>query len=67
MCIDYQGLNKITRKGCYPISLVADLLDALKKARLYTKIDLRSVYHFVCITEGEEWKKVFYIYYDLFK
>ena len=40
LCVDYRGLNKITRKDRYPLPLVSDLLDAPRKARIYTKIDL---------------------------
>jgi len=59
LCVDFRGLNKITRKDRYPIPLVADLLDAPKKARIYTKIDLRHAYHLVRISEGDEWKTAF--------
>jgi len=52
--MDYQGLNKITRKDRYPILLVFNLLDVPKKARIYTKIDLCSAYHLVYITEGDK-------------
>jgi len=57
--MDYCGLNKITQKNCYPIPLISDLLDAPKKARVYTKIDLRNTYHLVHIAEGNEWKTAF--------
>jgi len=59
LCIDYWGLNKITQKDRYPIPLISDLVDAPKKARVYSKIDLHSAYHLVRITEGEEWKTAF--------
>jgi len=36
-----------------------DLLDAPKRVRIYTKIDLCSAYHLVRITEGDEWKTAF--------
>ena len=52
--MDYRGLNKITQKNYYLIPLISDLLDAPKKARIYTKIDLRNTYHLVCIAEGNE-------------
>jgi len=57
--MDYCGLNKITQKNCYSIPLISDLLDAPKKARIYTKIDLRNTYHLVHIAEGNEWKTAF--------
>jgi len=54
LCVDYCGLNRITQKDRYPISLLTDLLDAPKKAQIYTKIDLRSAYHLVQIAEGDK-------------
>jgi len=47
LCVDYRGLNKISKKDRYPLPLIADLLDAPGKARIYTKIDLRHAYHLV--------------------
>jgi len=40
LCIDFHGLNKITKKDQYPLSLISDLLDSPRKAHIYTKIDL---------------------------
>ena len=60
LCVDFQGLNRISKKDQYPLPLILDLLDAPRKARVYTKIDLRHVYHLVRITEGDEWKTAFW-------
>jgi len=54
LCVDFHGLNKITKKDQYPLSLISDLLDSPHKACIYTKIDLRHAYHLVCITEGDK-------------
>jgi len=67
LCVDYRGLNRLTRKDCYPIPLITDLLDAPKKARIYTKIDLRNAYHLVRIAEGDEWKTTFQTQYASFE
>jgi len=67
LCVDYRGLNKLTCKDHYPIPLITDLLDAPKKARIYTKIDLRNAYHLVCIAEGNEWKTAFRTWYGSFE
>jgi len=67
LCVDYRGLNRITRKDRYPILLITDLLDASKKARVYSKIDLRSAYHLVRITEGDEWKTTFHTCYGSYE
>ena len=39
--IGYRALNGITIKNCYPISRIADLIESLSKASIFTKIDLR--------------------------
>ena len=59
LCVDFRGLNKITVKDRYPLPLISDLLDAPRKVRIYTKIDLRHAYHLVRIAEGDKWKTVF--------
>jgi len=67
LCVDYRGLNCLTRKDRYPIPLITDLLDAPNRARYYTKIDLRSAYHLVCIAKGDEWKTTFRTRYRSFE
>jgi hypothetical protein len=59
LCVDFRGLNQITKKDRYPLPLIADLLDSPSRAKVYTKIDLRSAYHLVRIAEGDEWKTAF--------
>jgi len=54
LCVDFRSLNKITKKDRYPLSLISDLLDSPRKARIYTKIDLQHAYHLVCIAKGDE-------------
>ena len=52
MCIDYQALNKVMVKNKYPIPLIANLFDQFGRARYFMKLDLRSGYYQVRITEG---------------
>ena len=44
LCIDYRQLNRVTIKNRYPLSRIDDLFDQLR-ARVYSKIDLRTGYH----------------------
>jgi len=39
--MDYRALNAITVKNCYLIPRIADLIESLSKASIFTKIDLR--------------------------
>jgi hypothetical protein len=45
MCIDYRNLNAVIVKNKYPLPRINDLLDQLKDAKFFSKIDLRSRYH----------------------
>ena len=67
LCVDFRGLNKITKKDRYPLPLISDLLDSPRKARIYSKIDLRHAYHLVRIAEGDEWKTAFRTRYGSFE
>ena len=67
LCVDYRGLNRVTKKNRYPIPLVSNLLDQLRDAKVYTKIDLRGAYNLVRIAEGDEWKTAFRTRYGHFE
>jgi len=67
LCVDFRGLNKITRKNRYPLPLIGDLLDRLSTAKVFTKIDLRVGFHNVRIAEGHEWKTAFRTRYGSFE
>jgi len=56
LCVDFYGLNHISKKDRYLLLLISDLLDSSRKARVYLKIDLCHAYHLVCIADGDEWK-----------
>ena len=48
LCVDYHGLNRITKKDHYPLPLLTDLLDAPKKVGVF-KINLQHAYHLIHI------------------
>jgi len=59
LCVDFHGLNCLTKKDHYPLLLISDLLNAPGKARIYTKIHLQHAYHLVQIAEGDKAKTTF--------
>jgi hypothetical protein len=67
MCIEYRTLNSMTIKNKYPLPRIEDLLDRLKKAKLFSKIDPRSGYHQMKIREQDIPKTAFTTRYGLYE
>ncbi len=67
LCVNFHGLNKISKKDRYPLPLISDLLDSACSACIYTKLDLQHAYHLVCIAEGDELKTAFWTCYGSFE
>jgi hypothetical protein len=58
-CQDYRYLNEHTIKNAYPLPLISELLDKLKGAKRFTKLDVRWGYNNVQIRDGDQWKAAF--------
>ncbi len=67
LCVNFHRFNKTSKKDCYPLPLISDLLDSMHSAHIYTKLDLQHAYHLVCIAEGDEWKTAFWTCYGSFE
>lgn len=67
LCVDYRALNNITIKNRYPLPLIPEALDRLRKAKIYTKLDLRGAYNLVRVKKGDEWKTAFRTRYGHFE
>ncbi|KAB5595388.1 Transposon Tf2-7 polyprotein [Ceratobasidium theobromae] len=59
LVIDYRKLNDITISDQFPIPRQDDLLEKLKNAKVFSKLDLRWGFNNVRIKEGDEWKTAF--------
>ncbi len=67
LCVDYRGLNRITIKNRTPLPLITETMDRLRRARVFTKLDLKDAYHRLRIREGDEWKTAFRTRYGHFE
>ena len=67
LCVDFCSFNCISKKDCYPLLLISNLLDSPRKAWVYSKIDLHHAYHLVCIANGDKWKTAFRTCYGSFE
>ena len=44
-CVDYWKLNLLTKKNVYSLPLIAETIIRLKKAVIFTKIDIQQAFH----------------------
>jgi Reverse transcriptase (RNA-dependent DNA polymerase) len=66
-CQDYWYLNNWTVKNSYPLPLILKIMDKLKGAKYFTKLDVCWGYNNVRIRKGDKWKAAFKTNKGLFK
>ena len=56
---DYRKLNQVTIKDKTPLPLIGEVINRLKEAKYFNKLDLIWGYNNIQIKEGDKWKAIF--------
>ncbi|QRV88083.1 Retrotransposable element Tf2 protein [Ceratobasidium sp. AG-Ba] len=64
---DYRKINDITIPYQFPMPLQVELVDQVKNAKVYSKLDLRWGFNNIRIKEGDEWKTAFRTAYGIYE
>ena len=64
---DYRKLNQVMIKDKTPLLLIGEVINKLKEAKYFNKLDLIWEYNNVQIKEGDKWKAAFLTNKELFK
>ena len=67
MVQDYHYLNEHMIKNNYSLPLISQLVNKLKGAKMFTKMDPQWGYNNIQIKEGDEWKAAFICYHSSFE
>ena len=67
MVQDYRKLNQVTIKDKTLLPLIREVIDKLKEAKYFNKLDLIWRYNNVRIKEGDKWKAAFLMNKGLFE
>ena len=51
-CLDYRRLYKITKPDVHPLPRIDDLIDRLKRSKIFTIIDLKAGYWQIGLAEA---------------
>ena len=61
--INYRGPNNLKIKNWFPLPLIGEKLNRLRRAREFIQLNLTSVYYQMRIYKGDKWKMAFETWY----
>ena len=66
-CVDYRKLNSVTKKDCYPLLLVEELLGRISRGKIYTKLDICQGLYWIRMTPEAEDLTTFRTRYGMYR
>jgi hypothetical protein len=67
LCVDYRGLNSVTKTNRAALPIIRDLLFRANGSKYFSKIDLKSAFNLIRILEGHEYLTAFRTKYGHFE
>jgi hypothetical protein len=67
LCMDYRGLNAVSKKDRYPLPLTKETLNSLKGMKYFSTVDIVAAFNNICIKKGLEYLTAFQTKLGLFK
>ena len=65
--VDYHALNKNTMKNRFLVPRIKDLFDKIQGSSYFSRIDLKSGYHQICIVPEDIYKTLFCTTFGLYE
>ena len=66
-CVDYRGLNSVTKPNRFPLPRIDDMLDQLNSTQYFTTFDIAAGYWQVSMSSASEEKTAFVTQQGLFE
>jgi hypothetical protein len=66
-CVNYRAVNARLKKNIYPLPLISETLDRFRKAKLFTKLDVRNAFHRIRMNPGSEEITIFRTRFSQYK
>lgn len=55
-CVNYRHLNKVTAQDCFPLSRSDNTIDAVKRGRVFSSLDLRAGYWRIHVSDSDRFR-----------
>lgn len=66
-CVHYRWLNDVSIKNKFPLPVMDELLHELSGAAYFSKLDLRTGYHQICMKKSDKDKTTFKTHHGHFQ
>jgi len=67
LCADCRALKTATLTNRYALPWILEMIERLRGAQIFTKLDLRNAYHLIQMNEGDKYKTKFHTRYRQFE